>query len=459
MRIIIVGAGVSGLATANRLLALDPSLDLLVLESSGRVGGKIWTDRTPEGFLCEGGVNGFLDNKPKTLELAAAVGIKPTVSFDASRKRFIYSEGTLHKLPESPPAFFKSSLLSLAGRLRIPFEMVIPRGRVDDETLAEFATRRLGREAYEKLIDPMASGVYAGDADKLSLKSCFSRIHEIEQQYGSLIRGLISLQKKARRERKKDMPSASPGGKLTSFYDGMATMTDALAAQLATGHGDKIRLSSPVASVSRSGNRYAVHLAGGSVEEADRVVLASPAYAQAAMLRDIAPDISMVLDKIPYPPLTVCCLGYRAKDIDCNLDGFGFLVPSREKRKILGTLWDTSIFPNRAPEGHILLRSMIGGARRPDLALMPDDVMIDAMRSELSEIMGLKADPVFARTYRHEKAIPQYNIGHAAGLAAIDAALAKHPGLALSGNAYRGVSLNDCIENAYKVAEAIIKRK
>lgn len=455
MRIIIVGAGVSGLATANRLLALDPSLDVLVLESSERVGGKVWTDRTPEGFLCEGGVNGFLDNKPKTLELAAAVGIKPTVSFDASRKRFIYSEGTLHILPESPPAFFKSSLLSLAGRLRIPFEMIIPRGKADDETLAEFATRRLGREAYEKLIDPMASGVYAGDADNLSLKSCFSRIYEIERQYGSLIRGLISLQKKARRERKKDMPSASPGGKLTSFYDGMATMTDALAAGL----GERLRLLAPVAAVSRSGSRYAVHLAGGGVEEADRVVLASPAYAQAAMLREIAPDVSAVLDRIPYPPLTVCCLGYRAKDVDCNLDGFGFLVPSREKRKILGTLWDTSIFPNRAPDGRVLLRSMIGGARRPDLASMPDDVMIDAMRSELSEIMGLKADPVFARTYRHEKAIPQYNIGHAAGLAAIDAALANQPGLVLSGNAYRGVSLNDCIENAYKVAEAIIKRK
>ncbi len=453
MKIIIVGAGISGLSTAYALLERDPGLELMVYESSERPGGKIRTDKTPEGFLCESGVPGFLDNKPKTLELSSGLELSLLRSFDTSRKRYIYSEGRLQRLPESPPDFFKSSLLSLPGRLRILYEIFAPLGKKSDETLAEFATRRLGREAFEKLIDPMASGIYAGDATKLSLKSCFPRIHEIEAQYGSLIKGLIKLQAKAKKEKKTDKPSAAPGGKLTSFADGMQVLISALAIRL----GDRLKISMPVASISRSKERYAVHTANGYSEEADQVILAAPAHAQAEILRDIAPEISHMLVEIPYPPVSVCSLAYRKDKMRHDLDGFGFLIPSKENRKVLGTLWETSIFPNRAPEGYVLLRSMVGGARNSNLAMLPDEQVIDLVRAELKDIMNLDADPDFARVYRHEKAIPQYVVGHAACLEEIEKTLIKkYPGLILTGNAYKGVSLNDCVTNAYGTAEKLL---
>jgi len=452
VKVIIVGAGISGLATAHALLERDPGLELLIYESSGQPGGKIRTEKTSDGFLCERGVPGFLDNKPKTMELSSKLELSPLRSFDASRKRYIYSSGSLHKLPESPPAFFKSNLLSLPGRLRILYEIFAPRGKKNDESLAEFATRRLGREAFEKLIDPMAGGIYAGDATKLSLKSCFPRIHEIETQYGSLIRGLIKLQAKAKKEKKTDKPSAAPGGKLTSFSDGMQVLTSALATRL----GNRLKTSAQVTSLSRSKELYTVHTASGYSEEAEQVILAAPAYAQAKILQDIAPEISSLLVRIPYPSVSVCSLAYRKEKMRHDLDGFGFLIPTKENRKVLGTLWDTSIFPNRAPEGYVMLRSMVGGARNSPLAMLPDERIIDLVRTELADIMGVNADPDFARVYRHEKAIPQYLIGHAACLEEIDNALKKHPGLTLTGNAYRGVSLNDCVANAYRVSKTII---
>lgn len=453
MKTVIAGAGISGLAVAHALLEKDPGGEVLVLESSDRAGGKVWTDKTQEGFLCERGVPGFLDNKPRTLDVASSLELELVRSFDASRKRFIFSEGKLHQLPETPPAFFKSNLLSLPGRLRIVLESVIPRGSADDESLAEFATRRLGREAFEKLIDPMATGIYAGDATKLSLKSCFPRIHEIETQHGSLIRGLLKLQARARRERKKDTPTAAPGGKLTSFPLGMETLPAAIAERL----GARLRTSCPVTSVTANSGRFQVHPASGSVEEADRVILAAPAYAQAEILKEMLPEVSKLLGQIYYPPVAVCCFGYRKDAVPHDLDGFGFLVPSGEKRKMLGNLWETSIFPGRAPDGRVLLRSIVGGARSEEVALLPDDKLMDIVMAELSSIMGIKSDPDFVRIYRWEKAIPQYQVGHAARLELIRKELAAHPGLVLGGNAYRGVSLNDCIENGYRIADELLQ--
>lgn len=452
MKTVIAGAGISGLAAAHALLEKDPNGEVLVLESSDRAGGKVWTEKTAEGFLCERGVPGFLDNKPRTLDVASSLDLELVRSFDASRKRFIFSEGKLHQLPETPPAFFRSNLLSLPGRLRIVLESVIPRGRSDDESLAEFATRRLGREAFEKLIDPMATGIYAGDATRLSLKSCFPRIHEIETQYGSLIRGLLKLQARARREKKKDTPTAAPGGKLTSFPEGMETLPAAIAGRLGAG----LKTSCQVTSVSGGQGRFQVHTEDGSVEEADRVILAAPAYAQTEILKELLPEVSKQLRQIYYPPVAVCCFGYRKNAVPHDLDGFGFLVPSGEKRKLLGNLWETSIFPGRAPDGQVLLRSIVGGARSEEIALLPDDKLVDAVMFELSAIMGIKSDPDFVRIYRWEKAIPQYEVGHAGRLELIRNELAAHPGLVLGGNAYRGVSLNDCIENGYRIADELL---
>lgn len=452
MKIGIVGAGISGLATAQAILAGRPQAEVVVFEAGERCGGKVITERTPEGYICEWGVNGFLDKVPRTLELCREVGLQVLPADESAKKRFVFSEGRLHKLPEKPPEFFTSQLLSLPGRLRVVGEIFSGRARKPDETLAEFGTRHLGREAFEKLIDPMASGVFAGDATRMSLKSCFPRIHEVENEYGSLIRGLITLQKKARKEGSKNKPGPGPGGTLSSFDDGMAALTDTLADRL----GSRIRLETPIAGISWQGNHYHVHPENAPEEAFDALVLASPAYAQAAMLKDMAPAISDQLGAIPYPALAVVCMGYRSEDVGERMDGFGFLVPSREQRDILGTVADSHVFPNRAPQGRTLLRTMVGGARKPELADLPDEQLLDRVRANLKDIMGITAEPEFASIYRHRRAIPQYLVGHAARLETVANELAAFPRLVLSGNAFRGVSLNDCVVDATRSAQALL---
>jgi len=451
MKISIVGAGISGLATAQAILTRQPDAEITIFEAGQRIGGKVWTESSTDGYLCEGGVNGFLDKIPRTLELCQEAGVSPVRADAAAQKRYVFSRGELHKLPEKPPEFLKSRLLSVPGRLRVIYETVAGGTDNPDETLGQFATRRLGKEAFERLIDPMASGVFAGDASKLSLKSCFPRIHEIETEYGSLIRGLIRLQMKAKREGKKNTPGPGPGGTLTSFANGMSALTDSIAEQL----GSRIRLSTAVKDISRSGNRYQLQLEDNKVEESDVLILAAPAHAQAGMLQALDPDLAGLLGEIPYPALSVCCFGYRRNQVGQVLDGFGFLIPSKEQRAILGTIVDSNVFPGRAPEDSILLRSMVGGARTPELALLPDEQLISRVRSDLQDILGLKSEPDFIRIFRHTRAIPQYLVGHAARLKSIDEKLQMHPGLVLTGNAFKGVSLNDCVVNAWKTAESL----
>ncbi len=451
MKISIVGAGISGLATAQAVLARKPDADIIIYEADERVGGKVWTEISPEGYLCEGGVNGFLNKIPRTLELCEEVGVTPVSADPAAEKRYVFSHGELHKLPEKPPEFLFSRLLSVPGRLRVMYEIFAGGTDNPDETLAEFGTRRLGREAFERLIDPMASGVFAGDASKMSVKSCFPRICEVEAEYGSLIRGLIKLQMKARKEGK-NTPGPGPGGRLTSFSQGMSALTDTMAVML----GPRIRTASPVAGISRNNKLYTLHMADGTDEETDVLILAVPAFAQAGILKEYEPELAGLLGGIGYPALSVVCLGYREDRIAPYLDGFGFLVPSGEQRSILGTIVDSNVFPGRAPEGHALFRTMVGGARTPQFAELPDEQLLDRVRADLKDITGLVAEPEFARIFRHEKAIPQYVVGHAARLEAIDRVLEKHPGLVLTGNAFRGVSLNDCVVNAWKTAQSLV---
>ena len=452
-RIVIVGGGISGLSLAFTLLESEPSADIAVFESEKRPGGKIWTEKV-NGFLCEGGVNGFLDNRPKTLELASKLLINPLRSSDAARKRYIFSEGKLNLLPESPVSFLTSDLLSLYGRLRVMYEFFAPRGGSDDETLADFARRRLGKEAYEKLIDPMASGIYAGNSESLSLKSCFPKIFNLEEKYGSLIKGMIKLQREAKKSGNQKI-GAGPGGTLTSFHNGMGMMVDSLKSSLK----ERLRAGSKVVSVERKNKGYAVHLSDGMVVETEILVIASPAYSAAEILKNLDRPLSSILSEIPYPSVAVVCFGYRKERIANKLDGFGFLIPYKERRKILGSLWDSSIFPGRAPEGYALLRSMMGGARASEIAMQDDSRLIDVVAEELGHIMDIKVQPDFVKIYRHEKAIPQYNIGHDRKLKAVDEMLLKYKNLYLTGNAYRGIGVNDCIENSYKLAETIIRKE
>jgi oxygen-dependent protoporphyrinogen oxidase len=449
-RIAIIGGGISGLSLAYFLHKNNPSEEITVLESEKRPGGKIWTDKV-DGFLCEWGVNGFLDNRPKTLALARNMSLEPLRSNEASRKRFIFSGGGLQRLPETPPAFLTSGLLSLIGRLRVMAELFIPGNAQKEETLAAFARRRLGTEAYEKLIDPMASGIYAGDPETLSLRACFPKVYDLEVNYGGLIRGMLQLQKARKKEGSREKVGPGPGGVLTSFHSGMEELIYALRAEL----GERIRINHNAVSIIKKDDGYDIAFSDGTRISAEIAVLAVPAYASAKILKSLDPALSGIVAGIPYPSLSVVCFGYKKDKVKSALDGFGYLIPSREKRKILGTLWDSSIFPDRAPEGFVLLRSMVGGARASETARLDDSELTDVVQKELADIMDISARPDLVRIYRHEKAIPQYTTGHRDKLNQIDNILLQYQNLYITGNAFRGIGVNDCIENSFKLSERI----
>ncbi len=443
-KITVIGGGLSGLSLAYILLSDDKELDVSVIESESRPGGKVWTDKT-DGYLCEKGPNGFLDSKPKTLELCSSLGLEPVRSNENSKKRFIFMNNDLNALPESPPAFLKSNIISWPGKLRMLYELVAAKGP-DDETVSDFIIRRLGKEALETLIDPMASGIYAGDPYTMSIKSCFPRIKELEQEYGSLIRALIKIQKKKKQERKNAgdaTVSVAPGGTLTSFVNGTQTLTNALADRI----GDRLALGVSVQSISAKAGSYILHTSDGDIES-DIVVLASPAYTSAEIMNDLDSEISDLLAAIPYPHVSVVCFGYKTDNVARSLDGFGFLIPAKERKNILGTLWDSSVFPNRASEGYALLRSMTGGAKHPEIADMDDDKVMNMVLDELKPVMGLKTDPEMANIYRWDRAIPQYLLGHSFKLDLIYKKLKNHAGLYLTGNAYNGIGINDCVANS-----------
>ncbi len=466
-RVVIVGAGISGLATAYAVeqLAKESALEVetLVVEKQQRTGGKIWSIQE-EGFLCEWGPNGFLDSKPMTLDLCQQLGISDQLlrSDDNARKRFIYSEKTLHQLPENGPSFLKSKLISWPGKLRLACEpLVSKRTDPSDETLAEFGRRRLGSEALNKLIAPMVSGIFAGDPETMSVKSCFPRIYQLEQEYGGLIKAMVMLAKKKRTEQKAGKVVASaagPGGVLTSFKQGIQQLSDGAQAALC----GELKTGSAVLKIEQKQDGFLLQLESGEQLEADIVVTAAPSYAVAGMLEESNGKAAEILRQIPYATMNVVCFGYPREQIDFDLNGFGYLTPKAEGRNTLGTLWDSSIFPNRAPEGHVLLRSMMGGATNMAAIDLSEDEVRARTMADLRQIMGIRAEPEFVRIFRHSHAIPQYTRGHAARLLALDAALDANPGLLLTGNAFFGVGLNDCVNasnlTAAKVIEQLKKR-
>ena len=462
-RIAVIGGGISGLATAfaieREAASVNLEVETLVIEKEQRCGGKIWS-RQEEGYLCEWGPNGFLDNKPMTLDLCSQLGIEQQLlrSDDNARKRFIYSNKILHRLPENGPSFIKSSLISWPGKLRLAAELVIPkRTSAADETLAEFGRRRLGPEALDKLIAPMVSGIFAGNPETMSLKSCFPRIYELEQEYGGLIRAMLKLARKKRSEQqagKVVSSAAGPGGVLTSFSGGIQYLTDSVARQV---QGEQL-LGSGVQRLTPKQGGFLLELEDGSTQEADIVVSALPAYALASLVDEHVPQAAELLNEIPYAAMNVICLGYEKAAVAHDLNGFGYLIPRAEGCNILGTLWDSSIFNLRAPEGRVLLRSMMGGATNPQAINLSDAEVISKTQTDLQQIMGVRCDPEFIRVFRHPRAIPQYTRGHAGRVAGVMEALHQLPDLLVTGNAFSGVSLNDCINAANTTAEKVISR-
>jgi oxygen-dependent protoporphyrinogen oxidase len=448
--VVIAGGGIAGLSLGFALR--QRGIDSLLFERSDRPGGNIRTEDV-DGFLCEWGPNGFLDNVPETFRLVEALGLTDRIvrSSDAARRRFIYRRGRLHEVPMGPLAFLTSGLLSLRGKLRIAAEPWARPAPGTDETIFDFAARRIGREAASTMVDPMVSGIFAGNARELSLRACFAKMADMETQYGGLFKALLAK----RRERKEQDGrgiDVGPTGKLTSFVGGSQELVDALANRL----GPSLRLNCGVTGLARRGGAWQVETTSGAVA-AGAVVLAAPGHVSADLIRPFSYPISHTLRRTPGAPLAVVCLGYDEAEVTRTrgaLDGFGFLVPRGEGLRILGALWDSSVYPHRAPAGRVLIRVMIGGACDAEVLSLSDDELLQTARGDLRRAMGLTPDPAFSKVIRHPLGIPQYTVGHLDRLAEIDRRLAAWPGLFLAGNAYRGPSINACIADAERVADA-----
>jgi oxygen-dependent protoporphyrinogen oxidase len=460
VRVAVIGGGLSGLAAAwlvqEEARAAALPVALTVLEADARLGGKIGT-LSAEGFRCEIGPNGFLDNKPFTLQLVGRMKAEDRLlrSNDSARKRFIYSDGRLQQLPEDPVSFLLSELISIRGRLRIGMEYFVPPRRGQgDETLADFVRRRLGQEALEKLIDPMASGIFAGDPENMSLTACFGKIVALEEGYGGLIKGMLAMKKAAAASGRSGPASAGPGGVLMSFREGIQELVDGLASRLE----GPVRTGAPVTSLSRKdeAGRTTWDLTlggeGGGSTTFDAVVLALPADDGAKLVAGFDPGVAATMRTIPYTAMAVVHLGFREAELSRPLNGFGFLVPHREKRRILGSLWASSIFAGRAPEGSALLTVMMGGAKDPRTPRLSEEALVGVAREELETTMGITAAPSFSRVIAWERAIPQYTFGHPDRVTSLEKRLTDHPGLFLTGNAYRGIGVNDCVSSGMKVA-------
>lgn len=461
MNVTVVGAGISGLATAFAIqrgaqqLGLDVTLD--IFEKHGFAGGKVHSEQVG-GYLCEWGPNGFLDSKPMTLDLCHEAGMASQLlrSNDAARKRFIFSEGSLQRVPESASDFFRSSLVSWPGKLRLAAEFAVPRRKDGaDETLADFVRRRLGREALDRLVGPMAAGIFAGDPETMSLSSCFPRIHELEQQYGGLIRALLLLARQKRVDRKAGKVvagAAGPGGILTSFVGGIQQLTDGLSGHL----GESLHLGDAVVSITPTKEGFSLRTQEGRVHETEVLVTAVPAMVLASQVEGFSAEMAGHLRQIPYAPLHVVCFGYKRESVPKGVDGFGYLAARDSGLQSLGTLWSSSIFPGRAPNGHVLLRTMFGGATRPGSVNLNTEEVRQCVQDDLRRTMDIQNEPDFVKIIRHTAAIPQYVSGHGARVRAIEEHAQAYPGLILAGNAFYGVGLNDCVAAASRAAKRVL---
>ncbi len=440
MKIAIIGGGISGLATAFYIKQKNPETEITLFEKEEKLGGKMMT-KNIDGFLFEEGSNGFLSNKPDTLELVKQSGSEELLlrSSDKARVRFIY-KNSLCQLPESPMAFIKTPLLSPLGKLRVAGEFFIGAKKDDsDETLQSFGYRRVGREMTDTFLDAMVAGIFASAPDKISVNSAFPAVVKLEQEYGGLFRGMLAKKKK----------EAGPGGVLMSFTGGVSSFIE----KLAKSSNIEIITDCAIEQLGKKNEKYTLHV-GEEIKEFDRVILSTPAYESAKILKDIDAELSVMLDDIEYSPISVVGLGYNKLNHDLN--GFGLLTTASAKKDVLGVLWDSSIFTDRAPNEKKALRVMIGGQRNPNLALKSDEELAQIATKGVEETMGVanSADVVYVK--RWERGIPNYRVGHLEKMDKLFKKLKEHKGLYLSSNAYFGVGLNDCVGNSKKVASEVL---
>ncbi len=467
-RLVIIGGGISGLAAAWAARRATSEVAITLLERDARPGGKIRTDSV-DGFLLEQGPDSFLSRKLAGVRLAKELGIDGRLLARTPRSvpAFVMRAHALHPLPQGfsgmvPTdlrALSESTILSEAGKRRALQEPSIQAYPADAEpSVAQFMRGRFGGEAFDLLIEPLVSGIYAADADQLSLAATFPQLRALEQRHGSLTAAL--------RDRRPGDATEGPGpaaptatrqgadpSPFLSFPDGMEEIVRALVRRL---DGVQVRYGAAAASVSRRGGILNVVTADRTLE-ADALILATPAHEAAGLCREIAPTLSSSLAEIPFSSSAVIHLAYRRADVGHPLDGYGYLIPAVEGSLVLGCTWSSRKWSGRAPEGTVLLRMHVGRFSRADVCGMPDADLVRICRDELAATLGLIASPILQSVHRWEKAMPQYTREHPRRLAAMERALASCPGLFLAGSSYRGIGVPDCIDSGEVAADAALR--
>lgn len=432
-RVAIIGGGISGLTTA--FLLKRKGVDVTVFEANDTVGGNVQTIAR-DGYTIEQGPNSLI-RSPRLIELVKLLKLEDKVlpADEAAKKRYILAGGKLE--PMGPKSFVNGyfSLKTIFGLIKEPF---VRSKSPEHESVADFVSRRISPEFLDKAIDPFVSGVYAGDPKDLSMRSAFPKLYEMERDHGSLIWGTV--------RRKKD--KADPDFPRTfSFRGGLKTWIDTLASEI----GDRIKLSTRVESIGSSDGRFAVN-----GEEFDAVIISTPSFVAADLVESRDEDLAGTLKEVNYPQLAVVILGFAADQIKGKLDGFGFLVASKENRKILGTLFHSAVFPERSPDGYQLLVTFVGGVRSGNtLDSRSDDELKATVLSELHDILGVSGEPEFVHIKRWKRAIPQYRVGYEDVTRACTEFQDGNPGIYFCSNFYRGVSMGDCVKNAFDTAASV----
>lgn len=468
--VVIVGGGITGLAAAytlqSRALSSGVPLTCTLIEAEGRCGGKILTHRI-DNFVIEAGPDSFLSQKPWALNLCRELGLADQLinTNETQEKAFVYSRGQLRSLPDGLVVivpnklgpFLRSGLLSWGGIVRVGLDFVISKGSsAEDESLAAFFRRRFGAEAFERLIEPLMAGIYAGDADDMSIRATFPRFVELEQQYGSLLRGMLAASAPT------SVDGQSP--RQTTFVTlqgGLSTLVEALLSRV-TASGVKILYDRRVTAVRARSMRstaspYDLLLDNGSSMPADAVILATPAFASAEIVRGLSNEASALLSAIPYASTATVSMAYHTADLGSMVRGFGFVVPRVERRDLLAATWTSLKWPHRAPPSHTLVRCYVGGVGREAIAHTDDASMVRKVRDELRAMAGITQEPVYAEVNRWERGMPQYQLGHLQRVEKIQGQLQSYRGLYLAGSAYRGIGIPDCIRDGTETAERVLR--
>jgi oxygen-dependent protoporphyrinogen oxidase len=471
-KVIIIGGGIAGLAAAVHLRAgakaHSKTVEVTLLERGDRIGGKILTERAGD-FLVEGGPDSFLPEKVWTVNLARHLGLEKEMlpSNDEFKGTFIYSGGTLHPLPEGvmlmvPTMLMplaKSKLITWPGKLRMGMDLFIPKKKTrEDESLASFVTRRLGRECLEKIAEPLVAGIHTSNPDNMSVLSTFPRFVQMEHKNRSLILGMLAALK-SRPHATLSGPPPRPGApRMTyfmSFKNGMQTLPQACADVLGPG---VIRLRSVVKEIKQKNGGYTVVLASGDRIDADHVMIATAAYDAADMVECLSKDLAAQMRRIEWSSSATVSLAFKRDDVKVPLPGFGFIVPRVEGRRINATTYTSIKWSYRAPDGQVMLRVFVGGGHHEELVHTLDDAAMTKMAlEELDGILGLRANPTLAKVYRWFKGMPKYTVGHLDRIEVLDRTLSAYPGLHLIGCSYKGIGIGDCIHEAQVASQKILQ--